>query len=88
MNPITRVVFRRWKRSPRSVIAFMVDEVNPRNGYVDSFEHVGQHAEADYEGLLSITALATPDEYAALKRELERAPYHYNIKPISRKNQK
>jgi hypothetical protein len=46
--------------------------------------HVGQHGACDTIGISSETTLATPDEYASLKRELESAPYHYNFKVMKR----
>lgn len=45
---------------------------------MECFSHMGQHARcsADYYWT---TRPAKPDEYAALKRELESAPYHYDL---------
>jgi hypothetical protein len=49
-----------------------------------SYMHVGQHGGADCRGLISMTRPATPDEYAALKRELESPPYEYRLKVVRR----
>ena len=63
-----RVIFRYWPEA-RDVIAFMPDsDANP--GRVLSYEHFGQHGEADYQRLLRVTRLATPAEYADLLAEL------------------
>lgn len=59
-----RMVLRRWKNQPQTVIAFLPDvPANP--GRVMAYEHVGQHGEADYSGLLGETAPATVAEYDA-----------------------
>ena len=47
------------------------------------YSHVGQHGSCSmswYHG----TRAATPEEYAALKRELESAPYGYRLKVYQR----
>ena len=41
------------------------------------FAHFGQHSYASQEYVTGRTRPAAPDEYAALKRELERPPYKY-----------
>jgi hypothetical protein len=76
----TRVIFRKWKDG--GVIALFPDEVE-RNGMVDSYEHHGQHGSADL-GIVRITKAASPHEYAPLKRELESAPFHYDLKVVKR----
>lgn len=82
----TRVVFRKWyrKEDGNSVIALFPDQQDPRTGTVESYEHVGQHGGADYIGVVSRTRLATPEEYADLKRELESVPYHYQLRVVKR----
>lgn len=50
---------------------------------VESYQHVGQHGSADM-GIVHTTRLATPTQYASLKRELESAPFHYRLKVYTR----
>ena len=45
---------------------------------MECFSHMGQHARCG-AGYLATTRQAKPDEYAALKRELESTPYHYDL---------
>lgn len=40
-----------------------------------SYMHIGQHGDADYQGVVSSTKLAKPEEYADLKKELESIGY-------------
>jgi len=71
-----RVIFRVWTRADArgDVIAFFPDqEANP--GMVGAYEHIGQHGEADYYGLLKVTRPATPEEYAPLLKELKNVGY-------------
>lgn len=78
----TIVIFRKWYRrcDGTGIIAlFPAEPWSGRDPMVTSYEHVGQHGAADYSGVLSRTKPASPDEYAALKRELESAPYHYQL---------
>jgi hypothetical protein len=77
---VTRVVFRWWRESD-SVIALFPD-IEDRHGLVSSYMHVGQHGPADYMGIIANSRPATPEEYTDLKRELESAPYNYNLKVV------
>lgn len=74
----TVVVFRKWKDTGDVIALFPEDDAG--QGMISSFEHVGQHGAADFGGVVSRTVPATEDEYAALKRELESAPYEYQLK--------
>jgi hypothetical protein len=76
----TIAVFRKWKAKSegQAVIALFPCE-DAGNGFCESFEHFGQHSGANYDLVMSRTRAATPDEYAALKRELESAPYFYKL---------
>ena len=70
------IVLRRWRKIPQTVIAFLPDvPANP--GRVMAYEHVGQHGEADYAGLLADTVPATVAEYdaAGLVAELRMRGY-------------
>lgn len=77
----TRVVFRKWyrKKDGNGVIALFPDEHEHRPGTVLSYEHHGQHGAADYTSVIARTKPATAEEYAALKKELEGYPFHYDL---------
>lgn len=47
-----------------------------------SYEHVGQHAAADYYAVIQHTRPAIPQEYAALADEL--AQIGFRVKPLRR----
>jgi hypothetical protein len=76
----TIVVFRKWNSDSdgHDVIA-LFPEVAEYNGMCMSYMHMGQHGAADYDSVVARTVPATPEEYAPLKRELESAPYNYNL---------
>lgn len=78
----TKVVFRKFKEDLTGdvkrygdVIAFfpqLADTMNPNQ--CSSYMHVGQHSSADV-ALIKTLQKATPEEYAPLKKELERIGY-------------
>jgi hypothetical protein len=74
----TKVIFRKWKDT-NTVLALFPEELE-RNGFVSSYEHVGQHGAADYVGCISITKPATPEEFAGLKQELESIGYDLDVR--------
>ena len=80
----TIVVFRRWRAFGQTVIALFPEDVD--KGFCSSFEHIGQHGAADYSGVVRKTTLATPEEYADLKRELESEPYNYVLRVVKRRS--
>lgn len=75
------VIFRKWRPSEGGdVIALMPELPATTDGRLcTSYQHIGQHAAADYQGVIAQTRPAAPEEYAALKRELESAPYRYRF---------
>ena len=73
----TDVIFRKWKNG--NVLALFPHEVNTYGGHVTSYEHVGQHGNADYVGCIIKTKPANTDEYAPLKKELEGIGYKLNV---------
>jgi hypothetical protein len=84
----TDVVFRVWKDKDvlgDGVIALFPNDVDERSGSVTSYEHHGQHGGAWYEGVISKTRPATPEESAALKRELESYPFTYRLRVRKRR---
>lgn len=67
----TKMIFRVWNDKARDPIAFILGyQCNP--GRVMSYEHVGQHGEADYGLCLTRTRPATRSERAPLVRELQQ----------------
>lgn len=83
MNKQTAVIFRQWK--DETIALFPLEASSVNDPYpCESFMHIGQHGGADLQGIIRESRPATPDEYAALKRELESAPYHYTLKVIQR----
>jgi hypothetical protein len=86
MGEKTIVIFRKWPKSQGGeVIALFPCEAATRDGGMcQSYERVGQHGAADPHGVVDRTKPATPEEYAELKAELERAPYGYALEVRSR----
>lgn len=69
------VVFRRWKDS-RAVTALFPALLAAIHGdFCLGYEHIGQHAAADYHGVINQTIPAFPLEYAELAYELVRVGY-------------
>ena len=81
--PIDKVIFRRWRDSPHSVIALFPYEPAGLS-FVNSYEHVGQHGGADYYAVLQHTtpAPATDPEVVGLMAELTARGY--NLKVVKR----
>lgn len=81
----TLVVFRRW-RDTGSIIALLPADPSDINGwYCLSYERIGQHSGADYQGVVHATRPATDEEAASLAEELTRIGY--NLQPIKRASQ-
>jgi hypothetical protein len=78
MDDVTRVMFRRF--ADGAVIALFPDIAESR-GCISSYMCVGQHGEASRD-LIRELPEATPDEYAALKNELESAPFCYRLSVV------
>lgn len=79
----TKTIFRKFKDG--EVIALFPEIPSDLEGkYCDSYMHIGQHGSANYLMLLDDTVLATPEEYAELKRELE-THYNYEIEVYQRR---
>lgn len=81
----TRVVFRVW-RDTGDVIALFPDEAATHHESAriscGSYMHVGQHSAADYSHVMRATRPATAEESAPLARELEAAPYFYDLRIV------
>ena len=68
----TKVIFRKFKNG--DVIALFPEDPAYKH-YITCYEHFGQHGSADYYVVRDQTKLASPDEYAELKDELETIGY-------------
>lgn len=73
----TVVIFRKWKDNTSILALFPYEAENL--GLCSSYEHVGQHASADYRGCIARTTPATPAEYKDLADELTRIGYNLKI---------
>lgn len=80
------VMFRVSRNDSSDVYALFPDQAGTVGdpGSCTCYQHVGQHSAADYRGCINSSRPATPDEYLSLKKELERAPYHYRLHVVSR----
>jgi hypothetical protein len=74
----TKVIFRRFK-DDGTIIALFPDQLW-NSTHIASYQHAGQHGPAEYIGLLQVTKLAKPGEYAALARELTSIGYELDIR--------
>ena len=81
----TIVIFRRWNDHVHfpmgGVIALFPKIAYGESGsYCMSYEHIGQHGAADYQGIIQQTRPALPQEFAGLKHELESIGYNLTIR--------
>jgi hypothetical protein len=72
----TKVIF---KIDGTEVCAFMPCKIANSNGNITSYSHVGQHSTANIDYIKKLHN-ATPEEYAALKDELESIDFIKNMK--------
>jgi hypothetical protein len=85
---ITAVVFRKWNQKHGGGIIALFPQI-PSDSYgwhILSYEHIGQHGGADYQGVIDRTVPATEAEYSGLKRELE--DIGYNLEAYKRQTAK
>ncbi len=80
----TPVIFRVWNTGTKSVLAIFPELEGARVGLCRSYEHIGQHGDCQPRYIATKTHIATPTEYADLKRELESAPYLYKLRVVNR----
>ena len=86
ITSVTLVVLRRWRNTGDLIALFPALPADYQGLFVDSYMHVGQHAAADYHGVVLATTPASQEEAADLIRELERIGYR--LKPIKRASRK
>ena len=80
MNPVI-AVFRRWDDG--GILALFPEyPADPFGRFCESYMHVGQHAAADYHGVVQRTSPAKPSEYVELAIELTRIGYE--VRPVMR----
>ncbi len=72
MEQATVVVFRKFREG--DVIA-LFPNITEGLGRCLSYMHIGQHGAASYGMLVQDTELASEEEYAPLKQELEQIGY-------------
>lgn len=74
-SEVTKVIFRKFRDG--QIIALFPEDRN--GGFVGSYMHDGQHGDAD-PFIVYSTKLATPEEYAPLKKELEGIGYVLDVR--------
>lgn len=75
----TQVIFRKWPKSEGGDVFALFPCDPATNAYdCDCYEHLGGHGAANLD-IIYRSKLAKPEEYAALKRELESEPYRYHL---------
>ena len=74
------VVFRVWKGDGDDVLALFPNEKETDAGHCTSYQHVGQHAAADYAGCIARSRPAGSEEHAGLRAELEGIGYALRIR--------
>ena len=72
---VTKVIFRKFKDG--DVIALFPEQRSTRFNLC--YMHIGQHSDCDYNHIVSTTKLATEEEYADLKKELEFVGYNLKV---------
>jgi len=86
---LTRIVFRTFKSgvAKGEVIALLIDTDKDcsSKANVMSYMHLGQHSEANYKNIISMTRKSTPEECKPLLDELHRIGYT-NIEIMYRKH--
>jgi hypothetical protein len=77
----TVVIFRKWPASDGGIIALFpyepADVEDPM--WAGSYMDQGGYGRANYWIVMDGTSPASPDEYAALQRELESEPLNYRL---------
>ncbi len=74
----TKVIFRKYPDG--NVIALLIEEpadLNP--SHCNSYMHVGQHSAVDPLKVVCQTILASEEEYADLKEEMESLGYEFEV---------
>jgi hypothetical protein len=72
----TDTIFRRW---PDGDVIALFPGIEHTGRSCMSYQHVGQHGGADYQGVVSRTKPARPAEYADLLSELQSIGYKLRV---------
>lgn len=72
----TLVVFRKWGNG--EIIALFPED-SEKPGECLSYMHIGQHSSASYSWCMNRTKKASPEEFNALRQELESIGYNLKI---------
>ena len=72
-----RVIFRQWRDNGDIIAVFPDNEANYGNFMM--YEHIGQHGEGDYWGILPKTTPAHPLRYKPLFDELMSIGYDLRV---------
>ena len=88
MTETTTVIFRKWRNNKGylgdGIIALFPYEPGDTTGLMlGSYMHIGQHGQAS-PNVIDWTLPAAPEEYSALKRELETLPEPYVLRVVRR----
>ena len=75
----TIVIFRVWKKGGGIIALFPGIMEGDYGQFCSSYEHVGQHSGADYQGVINQTTPARPEDSYNLMRELEGIGYNLKI---------
>lgn len=81
-SEVVDVMFRMWRGEVIALFPGLMDSP----GHCQSYQHVGQHGGADCGGIIRRSRPAEPQEYAALKRELESEPFEYKLRVVQRRS--
>lgn len=71
-----KVIFRKFRGG--DILALFPYEYEG-NGFILSYQHVGQHSAADYNAMIRNSKPAKPDEYSDLFGELEGLGYNLQV---------
>ncbi len=78
---MTVVIFRKDRTGWKDCLALFPELPADEFGrYCTSYQHIGQHAAADYQGCVAGSDPATPEEYHDLFEELERRGYNLVVR--------
>ena len=80
------VLFRKYsnRRGGEVIAIFPYDAASYDPYQCGCYVHVGQHGACDPHCVINDTRLATANEYAELKAELESKPYEYRLRVFMR----
>src|SRR5450631_1711803 len=79
----TAVIFRRDRNGTGITAVFPCIPADCAGNLMSCYAHIGQHGQAAHAWFYACRP-ARPEEYEALKKELESAPYGYRLKVYHR----